>query len=142
MGVDDDAFRSAEGITQNHVGRFAADSGQAGQSGQAPRHRAPVGGQKRLSAGLEVFGFGAKKTGGLDDGLEFGLGDLRVILRGAAALKQAARHLVDPHVGALCRKNGGDEELEWVGVIQLAVGLRVGLLELLYDPQGPAQKNR
>ena len=40
--------------------------------------------------------------------------------------EEGGRHEVDPHVGALGRENGGDEELEGALVVQLAVGVGIG----------------
>ena len=52
---------------------------------------------------------------------------------------------VDPHVGGLCRQDRGDRQLERVGEVEFAVGIRVPLRELagqLPGPTGPRQRSR
>ena len=52
---------------------------------------------------------------------------------GAATGKKGRGYLVDPGIGALGGKNGGEEELERVGVMKFAVSVGVGALELGND---------
>ena len=82
--------------------------------------------EKGEGALFEVAGLSPEKTGWLHQRLEFVLGDVGVVLRGAAAGEEAAGDLVDPHIGALGRKDGGHEKFERGGVVQFAVGVRIG----------------
>ncbi len=75
--------------------------------------------------GAEVFRFVAIETGGADEGLEVLLRNGGVIGCGAATLEEVLGDEVDALVGALRGEDGGDEELERVRVVELAMGIGV-----------------
>ena len=126
MGVDDDAFGGVEGVAEDDICGFAAYAGEFGEGIEGAWDLAGVVVEEGDCGQFEVACLGPEKPGGLHQRLEFVLGDGGVVLRGAAAEKEAACDLVDTHVGALGRKDGGHEQLERVGEIQLAVGVGVG----------------
>ena len=82
---------------------------------------------------FEMACLGSEKTGGLYNVLKLVLGDGGVVLRSAAAGKETAGDLVDPHIGALSRKDGGHEQFERVGEFQFAVGVGIGPREGVKD---------
>ena len=83
-------------------------------------------------AGLDVLRLVAEKAGGLDGLLQFRERRVRVIRRRAIFFEQLLRDDVDALVRALRGKNGGDEQFQRVGVIQLAMRRR--------DKSGPARR--
>ena len=129
VSVDDDAFGSAEGIAENNVCSLAADSRKSGEFRERARDFSVVRTEQSQCTALEVLGFGAKKSGGLDDGLQFGLWNVGVILGGPAAFKKDAGHLVDSNIGALGGEDGSHEQLERVAEQEFAMRVRVGLRE-------------
>jgi hypothetical protein len=69
----------------------------------------------------DIFRLVPKKTGGLDGLFQLNQWRVRVVRRRVIFFEQFRRNDIDAFVGALRRKNGGDEQLKGVGVIQLAV---------------------
>ena len=126
MRVNDNAFGRAECVPEDDVGRFASDAWQFGERLEGAGHLAGVEFQKSHCALFEVACLRPEKPGRLYQRLEFLLGDGGVVLSIAAADKEAAGDLVDTHVGALGRKDGGHQQFERVGEIQFAVGVRIG----------------
>jgi hypothetical protein len=59
-----------------------------------------------------------------------------------AASKKSRGDLIHPLIGALGRKNGGDEEFERSGEVKRAVSVGIGALENVEDSGGPAAKDR
>jgi len=78
---------------------------------------------------LDVPRLAAEKTGGLDEPLQFGARRVREIRRRAVFFEQIRRDDIDALVSALGGKDHGDEQLERVGVSQLAMRFGIGLLE-------------
>src|SRR5439155_680115 len=63
-----------------------------------------------------------------------------VVGRRAVPREQDGRHYVDPPVGALRRQDGGDEELQRGGEVELRMRVRVDPREFPVDPARPADQ--
>src|SRR5687768_4410937 len=125
VGIDSDAG-NAETVAEYHVGGLAADAGESHQVFHPLRHfTAKALGQCRAKLDQGV-GLGSKEARGLDQLLQFlpvGSG-----VRGGVGIagEYQRRDQVDPLVGALCRQNGGNEQLQRVGEIELNMGVGIG----------------
>ena len=117
VGVDDDSLGQIEGVAQNHIGGFTADSRKFVEMFHRLRNLAPVILDQGSGTAANRFGFGAVKAGGAYDRFKFSRGNFRKIPGCFASLEKGRGHLVDPRIGALGGKNGRDEELQWVGVV-------------------------
>ena len=129
MGVDDDALLEAECVSEHDVGGFAADARKGGEFLHTVRNASPVAFEEGGGAGLEAAGLGPEEPGGFDEGLKFRGGDGGVVCGGFAAFEKAFGDQIDALVSALGGEDGGDQELQGVGVLEFAVGVRVGAAE-------------
>lgn len=136
VSIDDDADVFAEGIAEDDVGGFASHAAEGGEFFHGIGNAAAVPFDDRLATGFDAFGFVPKKAGGLDGFLEFGRGGAGVVCGGGVFGEERRGDLIDAFVGALGGKNGGDEELERIGMVQFTMGVRVGCAEFADDPQG------
>lgn len=127
MGVHDDAFGQIESVTENHIRGLSAHPGQFVQVLHGPRNLTAVVFHQSSGTTTDGLGFGAEEAGRADQALEFRGWDFRKVLGRPAADKEGGGDFVDPFVGALGGKDRGHQELKRVGVVQLAVGGRVGL---------------
>jgi Lon protease-like protein len=129
MSVDHDPSCNVERRTKHDVRRLAADTCEGRESGHIsgnltvvpvddlPRHR------------HQIAGFGAKKSGRADHGLEFGWLGPREIRRRGISAEQFRRHEVDTRVCALSREDGCDKKLKRTRMSKGACRVRVGLRE-------------
>lgn len=129
MGVDDDAFIEVESVAEDDIGGFAADACELDEGVHGGGHLAAVFGDECGAAVADVTGLGAEEAGGCDEGFKLGGRDFRVVACGAAALEELLGDDVDALVRALGGQDGGDEEFEGVGEIELAVRGRISLRE-------------
>lgn len=67
-----------------------------------------------------------EKAGRFDIVLQLGYARVREVLRAFVLLEKILRHHVHTFISALCRKDGGDEELE--RILMQQSGLRLGEL--------------
>lgn len=132
VGVDGDAG-GVEGVAEDDVGGLAAHSGEGDEFVHGARDLAGVAFDELLATGLYVAGLVAEEAGGLDEALEFGEVGVGVVLGGEIAGEEGGRDEVDADIGALRGKDGGDEKLERVLVIEGAVGVGVELGEAAED---------
>jgi hypothetical protein len=77
------------------------------------------------------------KSGRANYPLQFFLRNLRVVSRPLAALEKILRDNVDALVGALRRKDGGDEQFERISKIQLTVRIGIDLLKTTCELTSP-----
>jgi hypothetical protein len=127
--IDNDAMIEFEGVAENDVGGFASDAAKAGEFFHRLRHFAAVTLDQGLAAGLDAFGFVAEEAGAFDGCFQVGGGRLGEIGGAAIFFEKLGGDEIDSFIGALSGKDGGDEQFERVGIIQLAVGLRIGFIE-------------
>jgi hypothetical protein len=118
MRIHDDTGLSECG-PQDHVGGFAADTGQFDQRVQAVRYQSTVGFRQNPTAGLDVFGLVAIETGGAYQSLDFLEGGQHEILRALELLKELGGDTIDLFVRALRRQNGGQQQFEGVAKMEL-----------------------
>ena len=112
MGIDDDT-RLAEGVAQNHIGRFSPDAGECDQIIHVIRNLPVEPLHDRFAAGDEMFGFVFEEAGGVNEPLDlrqFGGG---VVCWRAIALEQRGGHLIDALIGTLGGEDRGDKEFPW-----------------------------
>src|ERR1051326_6323621 len=83
MRVHHYTYVDVESVTQNYIGRLAADTAQLGQFFHCPGHLAPVPFQHGPATLLDAFCFVATETGRFDRLLKFGRGRVGVIGGGA-----------------------------------------------------------
>ena len=117
MGIDHDSFRQVEGVAENHVGGFASDAGEFVEMFHCFGHLSAVVSDQAGGTAADRFGLGSKKAGGADEPFQLTGRNFGKVSSGAAAGKKGRSDLVDPFVGALGRKDGGDKKLERVGVV-------------------------
>jgi hypothetical protein len=122
VGVDHDALSQIEGIPQNHIGRLSAHAWELVQVLHGPGNLSAMILDQGGGTSADGFRLGAEKPGRANQALQLGGWNPGKVLGGAATGKESGRNLIDPLIGALGGQNGGDEELERVGVVQLAVG--------------------
>ncbi len=101
MGVDDDAFGGVEGVAKDDICGFAAYAWEFGEGFEGAGDLAGVVLEEGDCSQFEVACLGPEKACGLHQRFKFLLRNGGVVLRGAAAEKEAACDLVDTHVGAL-----------------------------------------
>lgn len=85
---------------------------------------------------LDRLRFVAKESGGADLFLKRGRGDFQVIFRLSILAKQIGSHNVDPRIGALCGKDGSNQQLKRVGVIERTFRARIGAFQCRDDLAG------
>ena len=127
MGVHDDAFGQIESVTENHIRGLSTHSGQLVKLFHRLGHLTAVVLDQSSGTTANRLGLGAEEAGRADQALEFRGGDFRKVLGRPAAGKEGGGDFVDPFVGALGGKDRGHQELKRVGVVQLAMSVRVGL---------------
>jgi hypothetical protein len=137
--VHNDADNHAERVSQNDVRRLAPDAVELDQFLHRARNFATVTLDEFAATILNVLRLAAEKSGRLDELLQFRARRVREIFRGAIFFEQLRRDEVDALVRALRGKDHGDEQLERVRVSQLAVRVRISLLETgddFFQPRG------
>src|SRR5439155_19756268 len=92
-------------------------------------HLAAVPLDQLPAASLYAPGFVAKESQAADALLQFTRLRIGVISGGPIFFEQVSGDEVDLLVGALRRENGGDEQFERVGIIQLAMSIRISVLQ-------------
>ena len=125
MGIDDDPFVFIEGISEHDIRGLASSAGEISERFEGGWNFATVLGQEGGTHGADVFCLTAIEARGADEGFEIFLRNGGVIGCGAATLEQVLCDEIDALIGALCRKDGGDEEIKRVRVVELAVSIRV-----------------
>ena len=132
MRVDGERGR-AEGDVHDHVRRLATDAGQRLERSAIARHLAAVLGDEPLGEQDHVLRLVAEETDRLDE-LPQALRAKRVHLLGRVGdAEEGARGLVDAGVGRLRREHHRDQQREGAGVLELALGIRVGACEATED---------
>ena len=112
MGVDHDTAGNSKRGPQQHIGRFATDSGELHQFFQRSGEFTLVLLDHGLCHSNQVFRFIAEKTSRLNHLLQL-LGDrFGELLRGGIPGKQLRCHLVHPFIRTLCGQNRGGEKLK------------------------------
>jgi len=133
MGVDDDAAVDIERVSQDHVGRLAADAAKLRQIVHGPRHFALILFDDGLTCRFYAFGFVAEKPGTLDLRLQLGQRGVGKRLGIGILFEQARGDQVDPLIGALSRQDGSDEQFKGIAVVQFAMRLRIGSHQTRHD---------
>jgi hypothetical protein len=94
-------------------------------------------GDKGGGAGPKRTGLGTIEPGGVNHLLEFSLSNGGESSGVGAAGKESRGDLIHSFIGALSRKNGGNEEFERSGEVKCAVGVGIGAFENAQDSCGP-----
>ena len=111
---------------------------QRHQIGQASWHFSADPVAQCLAETEQARGLGPEESGGLDDLLDLGSIGGRVVGSRPVLGEQDRGYQIDTAVGGLRAQDRRNEELERIGVVQLAVGVRIKLGKLAVDPAGPA----
>ena len=114
MRVHDHAFSLFKGHAQDDIGRFSRDTGQLDKFLHGCRNLASVLLRDEPARPLDAFGFISEEAGGVNHLLQFrwiGPGKLAGRL---VSTEQGWCDRVDHPIGALCRENRGDEQLQRV----------------------------
>jgi len=117
VSIYDNAAIDIESVAQHHVCGFATYSAKLPQGFHRARNLAAMPFNQGLASGFDAFGFIAKKTGGLDGLFQFRRRSLRVGLGGRVPFEQVRSDEIHALVGALGRKNRGNQQFERVRVI-------------------------
>ena len=88
------------------------------------------------ATGFDTFGFVAEEADALNIYFERGKIGLSIVGGGLIFLKEISSDDVNLFVGALSGEDGGDEEFEWIGEVQLAMRIRVGVAQFRDDAVG------
>ena len=123
MGVYHDG-RLTEAIPQNDAGRLPPDAGQLDQLLHRLRNLAVVFFNQVPAAADDVFGFILIESGRPDLLLQNGLIGLSIVFRALVLLEQMRRDLVDTIIGALGRKDCGDQKLKGIGMMEFDLRIR------------------
>lgn len=105
---------SIEGIAEDDVRSLTAHTGQRNQLIESGRNLSPVSLDDGSAARADVAGLVPEKPGGFDQLLELVLIRFGEVARAAIPCEEPRRDHVHSRVGALCREDGGDQQLEWV----------------------------
>lgn len=129
VGVDGDC-RTAKRVAGYNVRGLATHSGKGQQVVVVFRHEALVQVNDPLCCGDDVFGFVAKQSDGLDEGLDlFGpcLGERCSI---GVRREQGRCRRIDAHVGRLCREDRGDQQFKRGMEVEFGGGVGIAAVEL------------
>ena len=131
--VHDDTDIDIISVSEHNVRCLAAHAAKVGQILHSLRNLAAVFFDQRRAAGFDVLRLVSIEAGGLY--LFFQVFDLSVrIIRGSAIVfEQLGSNDVYTFVRALSGKDGGDEQFERVGKIQLAMRIRISFLQSRND---------
>jgi hypothetical protein len=99
-------------------------------------------GDKGGGAGPKRTGLGTIEPGGVNHLLEFSLRNGGESSGVGTAGKESRGDLIHSFIGALSRKNGGDEEFERSGEVKCTVGIGICAFEDVEDSGGPASEGR
>ena len=125
MRVHDDTDIDAECIAQNDIRRFASNAVELRQFLHRLRNLSAMALDEFAAAVLDVLRLVAKKAGRFNGLLQLGERGVRVVRHRAIFFEQLFRDNIDAFIGALCRKNRGDEQFQRLGVIQLTARFRI-----------------
>src|SRR5262245_50718554 len=144
VGIDRNG-RLAEGNIEHHVGGLAPDPGQRLQRLARARDRAAVLADELSRQGDHVLRLGTVEADGLDQALHALLPERRHLLRRVGGREPRGRGFVDAGIGRLRRQHHGDEQREWVDVLELAPGFgprRLEAAERFFDLRGCPLRQR
>lgn len=137
VGVNDDTFVEVEGIAEDDVGGFASDAVELDEVLHGVGDLAVVTFDEFLAGALDVFGLMTKEAESADVLFELGQAGGGVVGGGTVFVEEERCDQVDLFVVGLRGQDGGDEKFERVGVMEFAVGVRIGFSESI-DDQGEA----
>ena len=126
MRVNHNPFSFAVRDAEDDTGGFAAAAGQLDEFGHRVGHLPGMTLGNGLTTIADGFGFVAEETGGFDAFLQLSGRRGGELGRRPVFGEEGGRDLIDAFVGALGAEDGGDEELERVGVVEFAVHVGVG----------------
>jgi hypothetical protein len=135
VGVDDHSRSDAKGRAEHNVGRLAAGSRQLDELLELAGNFAAVLLDKQSAARLNILGLIAKEAGGLDDLFQFLDGQFGELFGGRVAGEEIGSDDIHSGVGALRRKDSGDQELKWSVVAKGAFGFGIGFAQRIGDSQ-------
>ncbi len=116
----------AESVAEDHVGRLAPHPRQGGQRLQAGRHLPPCSATRAAAQPSRLLAL-LRKNPVERISSSSSAGSARASASGVGiAAKQFRRHLVDPHIGALGREDGGHQQLPGAVEVQGALGTGIG----------------
>lgn len=125
VGVHNDAGIDAKGVAKHDIGGFATDTRQGGQGFQIGGDLPAVPVNQCCRHSPDVFCLVAKEARAADEVFQLLLRNVRIVLNGGAALKQAGRDKVYPFVSALGRENGRHKKLQRIFKMECTVRVRV-----------------
>lgn len=131
--IDNDSRRDSEPCSQHHVRCLPRNAGKREDLLHRARYFAAKFFDDLLASAEDRFRLVAVKTGRAD--FFFDIPRIRIRERGRSwiLLEESRSDHVHALVGALRRKNRGDEELERVVVLQRAAGGRVGFVQSMQN---------
>ncbi len=136
MGIDHHPG-DAESVAENNVGGFASDSRQRCQLLHGARYLTTMPSCQRLCGGDDVFRLVAVKTDGADVRRQFIHISFGKGIHIAIFAEEICRYLIHLNIGALCRKDGGDEEFKGSAEMKGNAGVRVGTGQGIENQQRP-----
>ena len=133
MRIHHDAAGNAVSRAEHHVGRFPRDARQRQHFVHGARYLPTEFVDNGFARAHDGFGFVAKEAGRPNLFLQFSGRGIGKIFGLRIFLVEFLGHLIHAHVGALCGKNRGNQELKRVVVRQFAASRGIGLIELRQD---------
>ncbi len=128
MGVYGDGGMTESGV-ENHIGGFAADTGQGFQRCPVFRHLAVILFHQDATGLDNVFCLAVEKANGSNVFPEAVLSKCMDGFGGTGLAKQFCRGLVDALVGGLRGENHGNQQFKGRVVVQFGCRMRIGLLQ-------------
>lgn len=122
MGVDDDPLGPTEAHPEDDVGRFPPHAWQRHQLGQRDGDLATMPLDEGPAAAQQVLRLRPEESGAVDHSLGLLLAGSGKGGGGRPAAEQLRGHEVHTAVGALGRKDGRQEELQWRAEVERATG--------------------
>ncbi len=132
MSIDADGLL-AKGVAENDVSGLTAHARQREEIFDIVRDLAAEARDERFAAVVNRFRFGAIKVNFPDLDLQFRRCSAGVIAGRTVRLEKFRRDLVDQIVARLSCEDERDQELQWVLVIEIELGVGIGFLQPLDD---------
>ena len=126
MGVHDDSLGFFVGDAEDDTGSFPATTGELNEVSHGVGDLAGVFFSDGLAAIADGFGFVVVEAGRFNEFLQFASRGGRIVSCRAVVSEQGGSDLVDALVRALGAEDGGNQQLQWVRVIELAMDIGVG----------------
>ena len=123
----------AEGVAKNNIRGLSPDAGEADEILQVVGHVAAEALNELLAAIVNRFAFVTIEIDLADLPLEAGQRRVCIISRRAIGFEQFHCYLVDQIVPGLGSEDQGDQELQWIGEVEIELGVGMNFFQTAND---------